>query len=318
MSRGACVIIATLLALALPAFAQEECMDCMERWVMREDGVVVSDAMCCDANCFGGYEIKDSDVGWGCRTAGIPPGTTVMVGNEIHSIVGTQCASQAVANACGDLGEGGGSGGGGGGGGDDNQDTGGAEPLILDLNGDGIWTTRLEESPVWFDLTGNGAADLTAWTAPQTEDAFLYFDLNRNRQIDGGQELFGDATLLPGGRSAKTGYEALAAYDAGHNGGSGDGVISPADGVWGKLRLWVDRNHDGRMTRDEDFSLASRGVVEISLAYLRLGASFQFGVDAAGNFHFLQGTFKQRVTTPNGPEIVERRAHDVWFRAVIH
>jgi hypothetical protein len=64
------------------------------------------------------------------------------------------------------------------------------EPLILDLNGDGIWTTNKGESPVWFDLNGNGVADLVAWTHPDHEDAFLYVDWNRNRTIDGGRELF--------------------------------------------------------------------------------------------------------------------------------
>jgi hypothetical protein len=231
-----------------------------------------------------------------------------------YTLTGTKCTSETVQDPCGTTpdpppGE------------DSEEPPPGDDersPLILDLNGDGIWTTRLEESPVLFDLTGNGVADLTAWTNPRTEEALLYFDLNHNRQIDGGQELFGDATLLPGGQPAMTGYEALAAYDAGHNGGDGDGVISPADAVWGRIRLWVDRNHDGKMTPDEEHSLASQGVVEISLAYTQVSAAFQYGVDSAGNYHFLQGSFKQRIRTLQGANVVERRAHDVWFRAIIH
>jgi hypothetical protein len=314
---GSCQFIAFSLILftalgpffaASPASAQEQCMDCAERVTTRSDGVVVSEALCCDAPCAGGYSVVDPDVGWGCRIATIPSGERTIWNQPL---IGTVCASESVANAC--------EGAGGGMGPDpDNQDA-GAEPLILDLNGDGIWTTSLEESPVLFDITGNGVADLTAWIDARTEDAFLYFDLNQNHRIDGGQELFGDATLLPGGQPATTGYQALAAYDAPRKGGNGDGVISPADGVWGNIRLWFDRNHDGQMTRDEDYSLGSRGVVEIALAYTRMAAADQYGVDLAGNYHFLQGTFKQRIVTPGtGAEIVERRAHDVWFRAVIH
>ncbi len=77
-----------------------------------------------------------------------------------------------------------------------------SEPLILDLNGDGIWTTSNHDDPVWFDLNGNGLAERTAWTHPDHEDGFLYVDWNGNRQIDGGTELFGDATRMPDGTKA--------------------------------------------------------------------------------------------------------------------
>ena len=302
----AALVMAALYSLTL--FAQEECMDCTEKWSEGNDGGFVSEALCCDAPCVGGWEVVQTDVGWGCQVGPIPAGSEVPVGALTYPITGTKCTSQTVQNPCPDSGSGSGN--------PLNNGEGGQEPLILDLNGDGIWTTRLAESPVWFDLTGNGVTDLTAWTDPRTEDAFLYFDLDHNHQIDGGRELFGDATLLPDGTAARTGYEALAAYDTGDKGGNGDGVISPADGVWGKIRLWVDRNHDGLMTRDEDASLASQGVLEISIAHTRLGAAQHYGLDSSGNFHFLQGSFKQRIVTEHGAQIVERQAHDVWFRAM--
>jgi hypothetical protein len=65
------------------------------------------------------------------------------------------------------------------------------EPLILDLNGDGIQTTALENTAVAFDMNGDGRRDLTAWTNPQTEEGFLFYDQNHNRVVDGNQELFG-------------------------------------------------------------------------------------------------------------------------------
>jgi hypothetical protein len=185
------------------------------------------------------------------------------------------------------------------------------EPLILDLNGDGIHTTSLETSPVRFDLTGEGLLDTTAWTDPDTEEGILYFDLNRNGVIDGGAELFGDATLLPDGTRAQHGFIALAAYDLASNGGNQDGVISPADGIWGRIRVWVDRSHDGRMSRDESHALAEAGILELSLNYVSVSAAQ--GEDAAGNFQLQQGFFSQRV---NG-RIHVRVARDLYFRAIV-
>lgn len=133
-----------------------------------------------------------------------------------------------------------------GGGGDldvcDHCEPGTMEPLVLDLNGDGIWTTSIHDDPVWFDLNGDGRADRTGWTTRDHEDGFLYVDWNGNRTVDGGQELFGDATVLPNGSQAQHGFEALAAYDQADVGGDGDGMITRRDRIWLRRRVWVDRN----------------------------------------------------------------------------
>jgi hypothetical protein len=185
------------------------------------------------------------------------------------------------------------------------------EPLILDLNGDGIWTTSKAVRPVWFDLNGNGVADLTAWTDPDHEDAFLYVDWNRNRTIDGGRELFGDATIMPNGARASHGYEALAAYDDPLYGGNGDGKISSADRIWSRLRLWVDRNHDGLVTPSENFALPDARVVSIALEYEVHGPEANYGTDSNGNWHLMQGTYTFR----DRGRVRERAMHEVWFIA---
>jgi hypothetical protein len=82
------------------------------------------------------------------------------------------------------------------------------EPLILDLNGDGIHTTSPESAPVWFDLDGDGTTDITGWTHPATGEGILYYDRNRNGIIDGGGELYGDATPTAGGSVASSGIDA--------------------------------------------------------------------------------------------------------------
>lgn len=205
-----------------------------------------------------------------------------------------------------------------GGGGDletcDHCDGSNIEPLVLDLNGDGIWTTSKDDGAVWFDLNGNGLPDLTAWTSGDHEDAFLYFDWNDNKIIDGGQELFGDATILPDGRRASHGYEALAAYDDPEFGGNADGVISRADAVWPRLRLWVDRNHDAMVSNDENSTLAAAGVVELSLAYVQMTAAENYGLDANGNRHLYQGSFAQKVRG----ETHRQSMHELYFVADLH
>jgi hypothetical protein len=180
-------------------------------------------------------------------------------------------------------------------------------PLILDLDGDGIATTTLENG-VLFDMSGDSNEDRTAWTARDSGDALLYIDENRNGIIDGAKELFGDATLLPNGERARHGFEALARFDL-----NGDGLISPRDEAWGKLRLWIDRSHDGVMTTDENYSLGQAGVVDLSLSYVRKGPAEDFGRDESGNFHLLQGTFRQRSPAGAPNAILTRAMSDILF-----
>ncbi|HEX2834129.1 MAG TPA: hypothetical protein VHW00_14060 [Thermoanaerobaculia bacterium] len=183
------------------------------------------------------------------------------------------------------------------------------EPLVLDLNGDGIWTTHKDDLPVWFDLDGNGIPDKTNWTAPDHEDGFLYVDWNGNKSIDGGTELFGDATILPDGTRAAHGYQALAAYDDPQHGGSNDHAISHDDSIWSRLRLWIDRNHDGLCTNDETYTLPELGVVSISLEYSTMGREQHYGRDQHANLHLLQGRFSKR----ERGEIRDLAMHEIWF-----
>lgn len=181
-------------------------------------------------------------------------------------------------------------------------------PLILDLDGNGITTTATANG-VQFDISSDGQLDVTGWTTPGAADALLYYDLNDNGTVDGGHELFGEMTLLPDGMRAANGFEALAARDA-----NGDGVISPRDAIWGQLRLWIDSNHDGAMTRNENFTLATWGVTEMSVRYVTV--AYDDCIDAAGNYHRHQGTFNQRADEAGGGEVT-RRMVDVYFRAAV-
>lgn len=178
-------------------------------------------------------------------------------------------------------------------------------PLVLDLDGNGIYTTGVDKG-VDFDLDGDGISEKCGWLNPWQNDAFLWLDLNHNGQVDSGRELFGNATLMPDGTAAKNGFEALAQYDRREDGGNEDGIISAEDLIWNFLRLWVDRNHDGMVSSGEVFTLEEKQVLAIRLSYRK-----ELQVDGNGNLEALWGKFGQR--GPNGRGIVIRDVIDIFF-----
>ena len=66
-------------------------------------------------------------------------------------------------------------------------------PLIVDMNHDGYRLTSVRDG-VWFDLDADGTPEPVAWTAPDSDEAFLALDRNGNGFIDSGAELFGNHT----------------------------------------------------------------------------------------------------------------------------
>ena len=163
------------------------------------------------------------------------------------------------------------------------------EPLTLDLNGDGLVSTSGLDRPVYFDIDADGAKEWITWVDGAAGDGFLWLDVNANHQVDGGFELFGVGMILPWGERASDGFEALSVYDRTAFGGNGDGRITSADAIWGRLRIWVDGNADGLAQHDREiFTIAQRSVREIDLRFV---AGDQ--VDQNGNNHFFRSTFAQ-------------------------
>jgi hypothetical protein len=131
-----------------------------------------------------------------------------------------------------------------------------ASPLILDLDGDGIETTKLgfgpAASPVHFDLDGDAFAERTGWVGGG--DGLLAWDKNSNGTIDDNGELFGNTATYADG------FANLAVLDT-----NSDDKITSADTNWSDLRVWVDANGDGITDSGELKTFATLGITEISV-----------------------------------------------------
>src|SRR6185369_13394620 len=91
------------------------------------------------------------------------------------------------------------------------------DPLVLDLDGDGIEATAINpNAPILFDQNADGIKTATGWI--NSDDGIVVMDVNGNGTIDSGRELFGDNTLLPDGSLAANGFAAIGQYDLDANG----------------------------------------------------------------------------------------------------
>ncbi len=125
----------------------------------------------------------------------------------------------------------------------------GTDPLVLDLDGDGVELVRLESSSTYFDLDNDSFAERTAWVRP--DDGLLARDINGNGRIDNITELFGNATT--------PGFTALKTLDS-----NNDNRITSADAAFGTLRIWRDLDQDGVTDAGELQTLAQAGITSIS------------------------------------------------------
>ncbi|MCL2876959.1 MAG: hypothetical protein FWF12_11950, partial [Betaproteobacteria bacterium] len=131
------------------------------------------------------------------------------------------------------------------------------DPIILDLNGNGLETVGLDAN-IYFDHDGDGVLTKTGWVGK--DDALLVLDRNGNGLIDTGAELFGDFTPLPNGALAPNGFAALAAFDD-----NGDGIIDANDAIFSQLRLWRDSDQNGITGEGELITLEEAGIVGLNL-----------------------------------------------------
>ncbi len=132
------------------------------------------------------------------------------------------------------------------------------DPLVLDLDNDGIETIGIGGTVVVFDHNADGIRTGTGWV--KSDDGFLVLDRNDNGTIDSGRELFGVDTIKSNGALATNGFEALSELDS-----NGDHVFDQNDVEFAHVQVWRDFNQNGISTANELFSLSELGIVSFNL-----------------------------------------------------
>jgi hypothetical protein len=154
-------------------------------------------------------------------------------------------------------------------------------PILIDTAGDGYRLTSAHEG-VEFDLNDNGVnSERVAWTEADSDDGWLVLDRNGNGQIDSGAELFGSKTpayLDAVDPRTANGFDALLMTEGpSYGGGVPDGSIDARDAIYSRLRVWLDRNHNGKAEPEELQSLNSLGIVALGTSYKKIGRKDQHG-----------------------------------------
>ncbi|MGO3933648.1 hypothetical protein NP284_35695, partial [Rhodopseudomonas pseudopalustris] len=159
------------------------------------------------------------------------------------------------------------------------------DPLVLDLNGDGISLSSRDVNKAFFDIDSDGFAEQVGWTTGG--DGLLVRDRNNNGRIDNIDEMFGN--------EHQSGFEQLSMLDGNHDGRideqdnylaefDGDGVIDAED-TFDALKIWIDVNEDGKTDPGELVGLDALGIVSIAVA------SSPSGTTSAGNTIVSTGSF---------------------------
>ncbi|WP_430435619.1 S8 family serine peptidase [Methyloversatilis sp.] len=161
------------------------------------------------------------------------------------------------------------------------------DPLVLDLNGDGVRLTSFGEAPVLFDIDHDGGSkELTGWVS--AEDGIVVMDIDDDGVIDGihetMSEYFNGSAGTDGESGSKPfadGFAALKSLDS-----NGDNQFTSADTAWNNVKVWVDADHDGQTDTGELKTFASLGITSINLL-----AAAQSGLINGGNEVLATGSF---------------------------
>ncbi|WP_085902498.1 calcium-binding protein [Kiloniella majae] len=134
----------------------------------------------------------------------------------------------------------------------DNDDFnyGGVDPIVLDLDGDGLELTAKSQFGATFDTDGDGFKEPTGWV--DKDDGLLVLDKDLDGKVDSVEELFGGPT--------QSGFDELSEHDL-----NGDGVIDSNDDIYSELQIWQDLNGNAEVDEGELKSLADHGIASISL-----------------------------------------------------
>lgn len=163
------------------------------------------------------------------------------------------------------------------------------DPLVLDLNGDGVKLSNYADAPILFDTDNDGGSlEQTGWVSPQ--DGIVVHDLNADGNINNISETLSEyyngvagSNGVAGTKPFVNGFGALKSLDS-----NNDNQFSNSDAAWNELRVWVDANHDGKTDGGELKTFSDLGITAINL-----NATAQSGEVRDGNAVLARGSFTQ-------------------------
>ena len=156
-----------------------------------------------------------------------------------------------------------------------------SDPLVMDLDGDGVELTSLEKSDAYFDIDGDGFREKTGWV--KSDDGLLVLDRNNDGYINDISELFGNQTT--------SGFTELQELDS-----NNDGQITAADTNFSDLQIWRDLNEDGRSDVNELFSLAELNIKRIDAVGNSTNITSEGHlINETGSFELADGTQREVV-----------------------
>lgn len=130
------------------------------------------------------------------------------------------------------------------------------DPIVIDLDGDGVDLYSRTNSPARFDFDDDGYSETTAWAGPK--DGILVIDEGNDNQITQSKEIaFAKWTVAEG----DTDLEGLAAtFDS-----NLDGVLDARDARYADFKVWKDANSNGVVDAGEMQTLAEAGIKSFNL-----------------------------------------------------
>ena len=150
------------------------------------------------------------------------------------------------------------------------------DPLVFDLDGDGIELTAMTSGHRYFDLDADGFRERSGWIS--ADDGILAIDANGDGVINDISELFGDAST--------SGFTELISYDS-----NNDWLIDSNDSHFSQLLMWRDLNQNGWADVAELSTLTAAGISSINLDTVFSGQIINGNlVTETGTFTWTDGT----------------------------